>query len=133
MVLLAVHFHFSSSPVKQRGWLRSAGFMFSLPGGQIAQAIARPRQADEECLKEEGGEVPFLQQPEAAFPRKLVWKRSCRLVTPFNRKQDFWPVPGRTYFFKRCTGKIPCFRRQPFVLDCRVKPYFLFPCPSPFF
>ncbi len=67
MVLLAVHFHFSSSPVKQRGWPCAApGFhVFSLPGGQIAQANGKepPGKADE-SVKEEGGEVPFLQQQE---------------------------------------------------------------------
>lgn len=46
--------------------MRSAGFhVFSLPGGQIAQANGKepPGKADE-SVKEEGGEVPFLQQQE---------------------------------------------------------------------
>jgi hypothetical protein len=39
--------------------------MFFLPGGQIAQANGKepPGKADE-SVKEEGGEVPFLQQQE---------------------------------------------------------------------
>ena len=60
-------FPFQQFPCKTaRLAMRSARFhVFSLPGGQIAQANGKepPGKADE-SVKEEGGEVPFLQQQE---------------------------------------------------------------------
>ena len=98
--------------------------MFFLPGGQIAQANGKePPGKTDECVKEEGGKVPFLQQQEGFIHQRgkggETAAQACGKKEPRFRMRQI-PVEQTVEGAQDKTSQQVDCRRTPGERTCRI-------------